>query len=212
MKKIAVITKNGSFVPFLQCDRVEHYEKRESGTEESAKRWSLVETLQFDPVRTESIQVLRAQMHAIEKMLEPKEVVAVADIAGIPFTVLDQAGHCIFTITDKKEETLDGIYAVIWASDEKARRREEMILNACPVETNTPGIYELDLVTLQRECPEVSSKKALKDFLKNTPFLELRIQCAHMPPWLEQEQQYECKSSNMDGVVHVRLNRKQCEV
>ena len=95
-------------------------------------------------------------------------------------------------------------------SDEKRRRKEEMIHNAGPVETQTPGIYFLDLGQLQTECPEVSSKKALLPFLSNTPFLELQLVCAHIPPWLETDDSYEKKVRNVNGKVHITITRKQC--
>jgi hypothetical protein len=50
-----------------------------------------------------------------------------------------------------------------------------MELPACPVETDTPGVFRLDLIRLQRERPDVSSKMALKDFLGTTPFYELHL-------------------------------------
>ncbi|WP_434084445.1 Fe-only nitrogenase accessory AnfO family protein [Lacrimispora xylanisolvens] len=47
-------------------------------------------------------------------------------------------------------------------------------------------------------------------FLSNTPFLELQLVCAHIPPWLETDGSYEKKVGNGNGKVHITITRKQC--
>ncbi len=124
--------------------------------------------------------------------------------------VFNQKGYCIFCAEMADQNTLDGMVKDMEDSDEKRRRKEEMIKNAGPVETQTPGIYFLDLAQLQKECPEISSKKALLPFFSNTPFLELQLVCAHIPPWLETDASYEKKIRKEVGGLHITVTRKQC--
>jgi len=205
VEKIAVISKDQELVPFLYCNLVEIFEKE-------GEQWRAVRTAPFSPITGNTIEKLRKETEAIMTLAEDAKAVLCRELSGIPFSVFNQKGYCIFCSEKADQDTLDGMIKDIEESDEKRRRKEEMIQNAGPVETQTPGIYFLDLVQLQTECPEVSSKKALLPFLSNTPFLELQIVCAHIPPWLETDDSYEKKvcNGNGNGKVHITITRKQC--
>ncbi|NNJ33231.1 Fe-only nitrogenase accessory AnfO family protein [Lacrimispora defluvii] len=203
MEKIAVFSKDQELVPFQSCNRVEIFEK-------DGAQWKAVRTASFSPITGNTMEKLRRETQAIMTLAEDAKAVLCRELSGIPFSVFNQKGYCIFCSEKADQDTLDGMIKDIEESDEKRRRKEEMIQNAGPVETQTPGIYFLDLVQLQAECPEVSSKKALLPFLSNTPFLELQLVCAHIPPWLETADSYEKKVCNGNGKVHLTITRKQC--
>lgn len=203
MEKIAVISKDQELVPFLYCNLVEIFEKK-------GEQWKAVRTASFSPITGNTIEKLRKETEAIMSLAKDAKAVLCRELSGIPFSVFNQKGYCIFCSEKADQDTLDGMIKDIEESDEKRRRKEEMIHNAGPVETQTPGIYFLDLVQLQTECPEVSSKKAILPFLSNTPFLELQLVCAHIPPWLETDDSYEKKVGNGNGRVHITITRKQC--
>lgn len=203
MGKIAVISKNQELVPFLHCNLVEIFEKEGSP-------WQAVRTASFSPIKGNTVEELRKETEAVLTLAEDAKAVLCRELSGIPFSVFNQKGYCIFCAEKADQDTLDGMVKDMEKSDEKRRRKEEMIKNAGPVETQTPGIYFLDLMQLQKECPEISSKKALLPFLSNTPFLELQLVCAHIPPWLETDTSYEKKIRKGEGGVHITVTRKQC--
>ncbi|MBE5988128.1 MAG: hypothetical protein E7250_10400 [Paenibacillaceae bacterium] len=203
MEKIAVISKDQELVPFLYCNLVEIFEK-------VGEQWQAVRTASFSPITGNTIEKLRKEAEAIMTLAEDAKAVLCRELSGIPFSVFNQNGYCIFCSEKADQDTFDGMIKDIEESDEKRRRKEAMIQNAGPVETQTPGIYFLDLVQLQKECPEISSKKALLPFLSHTPFLELQLVCAHIPPWLETYDSYEKKVLNGNGKVHITITRKQC--
>ena len=203
MEKIAVISKDQELVPFLYCNLVEIFEK-------VGEQWQAVRTASFSPITGNTIEKLRKEAEAIMTLAEDAKAVLCRELSGIPFSVFNQNGYCIFCSEKADQDTFDGMIKDIEESDEKRRRKEAMIQNAGPVETQTPGIYFLDLVQLQKECPEISSKKALLPFLSHTPFLELQLVCAHNPPWLETYDSYEKKVLNGNGKVHITITRKQC--
>lgn len=203
MEKIAVISKDQKLVPFLHCNLVEIYEKE--GTQ-----WQAVRTASFSPVKGNSVEELRKETEAVLTLTEDAKAILCKELSGIPFSVFNQKGYCIFCAEMADQDTLDGMVMDMEDSDEKQRRKEEMIKNAGPVETQTPGIYFLDLAQLQKECPEISSKKALLPFFSNTPFLELQLVCAHIPPWLETDASYEKKIRKEAGGLHITVTRKQC--
>ncbi|GLB28738.1 hypothetical protein LAD12857_06610 [Lacrimispora amygdalina] len=203
MEKIAVISKNQELVPFLHCNLVEIFQKE--GTQ-----WQVVRTSPFSAIKGTTVEELRKETEAVLALTEDAKAVLCRELSGIPFSVFNQKGYCIFCAPKADQDTLNGVVRDMEESDEKRRRKEEMIKNAGPVETETPGIYFLDLMQLQKECPEISSKKALLSFLSNTPFLELRLVCAHIPPWLETDAFYEKKVRPREGGVHITVTRKQC--
>lgn len=203
MAKIAVFLRDGNPAPFIECNMELIYKKGQDG-------WSLAETISFPPVPAGSVRETRLGMKEILPLAEGADAICCSEITGIPFAEFDRAGYCIFSVSMVNDRTLDGILEDIEAGDEKKRIRDEIIKNARPAETEEPGIYALDLIMLQKECPEVSSQKALREFLDTVPFLELRIDCAHIPPWLEREVRFELKSRSGDGAIHLVLTKKQC--
>lgn len=203
MDKVAVLKKDQILRPFTECNRVEIYQKRETG-------WEVTETKEFLPIRGHTVKEIRKEAEEIVYLLGETKIVLLKDIAGIAFSVFDQKGCCIFSVERADDQAFDGVMEEIEESDQKKRIREEMIHKACPVETDTPGIYQLDLLELQKECPEISSKKALMPFLLRTPFFQLRLTCAHVPPWLERDDTFESKIHSKDGRLSVIVTRKQC--
>lgn len=201
MDKIAVFSRDQKMEPFLHCNRVEIYEKQDD-------TWLLVRTISFSPVKGSSVKELRQETENVAVYAEDAKAILCKEIAGIPFSVFDKKGYGIFCTEEAGEETFQGVMADLEESDEKKRMKEEMIRNARPAQTSTPGIYHLNLLDLQKECPEVSSKKALVSFLKETPFLELHLTCAHIPPWLEHDSTLETKVQLKNGVTFVTITKK----
>jgi hypothetical protein len=115
----------------------------------------------------------------------------------------------IFQIGEISDEIFDGVVEDLKSANAEAAAKEAIIRDAKPIETSTPGVYYLDLVALQRECPEVTSKKAMMDFLRDTPFMELRLVCKHIPPWIENSGAYNVQvAGNEAGNVLVVITRK----
>lgn len=203
MEKIAVFSKDQELVPFSECDQVEMLQKE-------GALWQTAGTAFFSPIKGNTVLELRKETEAVLMHIKDTNAILCKEISGIPFSVFNQRGFCIFCADQADPDTLDGMIKDIEESNEKQKRKEEMIKNAGPVETDTPGIFFLDLLELQKECPEVSSKKALLPFLSDTPFLELHLICAHMPPWLEMNDSYEKKVIPKEGKVMVTVTKKQC--
>lgn len=203
MGKIVVFSREKEMQPFSDCNMAQVYEKQ-------GEAWNMVHTVSFSPLQSITVRELREETTKIISMIGEAEAVVCREITGIPFSVFDKSGYCIF-LTDKiSQDTLDGIIGDIEESDEKKRQKEEMIKNASPVETSTPGVYYLNLKELQEQCPDISSKKALTAFLSETPFLELHVICAHVPPWLERDSSYDKKVLSEEGETHLVITRKQC--
>jgi hypothetical protein len=151
---------------------------------------------------------LRAEIRKTLDLLGGCRVAAGASISGVLFRELDSRGFSVFEIESCSPETLDGILDDMneSLSDEDGVE----VIPTQPVETETPGVYQLDLDRLQETFPEITSKQALRDFLDTTPFIELRLLCAHVPPWLESES-LDISIEKTGAAVTAAIRKKQCK-
>jgi len=200
--KIAVFTNKASEIcDFFDACRFLIFEKR-------ADKWEITGKPEFEKIIPSNPAQTRKMTGELLRLIEGCDIIAGGLLVGIPYSVYDMAGKHIFQINEVNDAVLDGIIKDIQNANEQRDLKEKIITEARPVETATPGVYLLDLIALQNECPEVSSKKAMADFLENTPFLELRLTCKHIPPWIENSGKYNIQAKNSDGAVNAVITRK----
>jgi hypothetical protein len=204
MEKIAVfMNQDRGMANFYDCDYIMVI----------AQKLEALETervMTFDRIMPEKPIQIRNDVQKIVEMIKDCEVVAFKEISGIPYSVFDSKGFYIFSVPDYADETLKGIFSELDAFQKTRDKQEEMIKNARPVETENPGIYYFDLQKVQELCPEISSKKALKQFLETTPFMELKLVCAHIPPWLKQDERFMVKAEEHKDCVNAIVTHRQC--
>jgi hypothetical protein len=203
VRKIAVFVNRASALcGFLEAERFLVFERNSNG-------WEAVGETDFEKIAPTTPAMTRKNTEAILPFIEGCDVLAGGALSGIPFSVFDRAGLHIFEIGEINGEIFDGIIEDLRNADASKNARELIIKDARPVETPTPGVYFLDLIALQNECPEISSKKAMADFLKNTPFLELHLVCKHSPPWIENSGEYNVQvAGGEDGSVQAIITRR----
>jgi len=202
VSKIAVFTNKASEIcDFFDAGKFLIYEKK-------SDKWEITGKPEFEKIIPSAPAQTRKTTGELLPLIEGCDIVAGGLLVGIPYSVFDMAGFHIFQIDSIDNAVFDEIVKDIQNADAQKNLKERIIKEARPVETGTPGVYSLDLIALQNECPEVSSKKAMADFLENTPFLELRLICKHIPPWIENSGKYEIKAQNKDGKVSAVITRK----
>ncbi|MEA4973022.1 MAG: Fe-only nitrogenase accessory AnfO family protein [Candidatus Metalachnospira sp.] len=204
MGGIAVFTdENGNMANFYDCARFNMYSKTENG-------FKLQKTVEYEKIEPSSPLKIRRDTEALIELIENCDTVAFKEIFGIPFSVFEMAGFKIFSIDYYSDEMLMGIEEDIESLNDLKEKKEEMLNSAKPVETDTPGVYYFDLLEIQAKCPEISSKQALKQFLDSTPFMELRLVCAHIPPWIEKDTRFNIKSEKNDRGIYSVITLRQC--
>jgi hypothetical protein len=205
MSRIAVFAnKDSQICDFFDAERFLIFERSEADN-----KWKAAGETAFDRIIPSNPSLTRKSTEALLPLIGKCDVLAGGSLVGIPFSVFDRAGLRIFEIAAIGGEVFDGIIEDLRSADAAAAAREKIIRDAKPAETDTPGVYFLDLIALQRECPEISSKKAMMDFLKDTPFMELRLVCKHIPPWIENTGLYNVRASGgRDGEVQAVITRK----
>jgi hypothetical protein len=180
--------------PFAK--QVHLYEKRPGG-------WVSVQIHYVDFSRARDIPALREVVRGLADRLGGCRIAAGRGMSGILYRELDRCGFSIFEIEELSPGVLDGISRDMSEPDAAADDPSG------PVETAEPGVYTFDLVRYQNEYPDKSSKQALRPFLENTPFYELRLICSHVPPWIEKDYQTEAQTAE-DGRASVIVRKRQC--
>lgn len=200
--KIAVVLNQDSQVSSLEKKTVLTVFEKDNG-------WKIIREIPVTVDNGQNIAAMRQQFSDLAAQLEDCKIIAGNSISGIAYHTFDRLGFSIFEIQEISPVTLESILEDVSNANEEAQA--EKTVSAEPTETETPGVYNLDLLALQREHPEMTSKKALHPFFKTTPFAELHLQCAHVPPWIENDPCLLVRAQESNGVVQAVIT-KQCGV
>lgn len=143
--------------------------------------WSLGRSFPFGLGGAGTPSTARAKARELLAALGGTRVLVGRAISGVAYTVLDQAGLALCEMDAFSPDCLDALAETINTPESGPAVPDK------PVETGVPGCYVLDLKAALAAWPDLSSKKILRPFLKNTFFVELNLLCAHVPPWLPPE-------------------------
>lgn len=204
MRKIAVFRNAAGLCPFFEADRWEVHERKEAV-------WTLNREAHFARIDPGKIGQVRGRIEEILMLVIDCKVLAGGELGGVAYAMADRSGFQIFEIREVTPAILEEIWQEIINVDEENRDRALRATPKAPTETAIAGVYYLDLTTLQTEFPEVSSKKALMDFLGGTPFVELQVECRHTPPWLLRDPRFEVAEIKGDGGLTVVIRPKVCD-
>ena len=203
LSKIAIyMNYDRELVSFLEADMIAVYEKTD-------ELWDELYSFEISLGTITNMEELRRQLKNVTDKLEDCGIIAGLSLSGLSFGEFDKRGFYVFDIGDYNPDVFDNMLMDIEESAKAEEEKASIVKNTRPVETETPGVYYLNLIELQTRCPEVSSKEAMRDFLENTPLLELRLVCKHVPPWIENGP-YEVNSKQLDNGDFYAVIRKRC--
>lgn len=177
-----LFNKEGSLTDFYNVHCIKIYEKKET--------FQVVKTIENFTLDTASLSSFRSGLTQLLNELKECKVLVGSVITGIPFYFFNQNGINVCEAEVFSQELLEQLHQdyVIFSADEKTEtqgKEEKAIMPIEPMPVNSDGEYFLDFVELQKNRPEISSKKALLPFFYNTLFQKLTIVCSHVMPWLE---------------------------
>ena len=130
--------------------------------------------------KPQQAQAIRDIVRQLLSRFADTRIILSKQINGIAYQVLNRHGYHIFESDSIGD--LDGIVLEIEAVQNEAQIKKNIHLE--PYTKNDDGCYYLNLIELQREHPEISSKKALRRFMEEQTFMELELICQHLPPWM----------------------------
>jgi hypothetical protein len=204
MRRIAVFAdKDAALCNFFDADRFLVFEK-------TAGAWARARETTFARVVPSTAARTRQLTEALLPLLGACRILAGGALFGVPYAVFGRAGFHIFEIGALRDGIFDGVLEDIRRAEAARGAGEGAAAKAFPSETGVPGVYTLDWAALQRERPWLSSKKALADFLENTPFSELRLTCEHTPPWIENSGKYDIQTLHAaEGAQQLIIARRR---
>ncbi len=186
------------------------YAAREIHVYTRTETWEKTGVFHLMPFERESVGKIRQEAKRRVEIIAPCTTIAAIELSGIPFAVFGMAGFRIFTITTVQNDVLDGILEDIFEAETERQSNGFDGRQPIPIETDEPGYFYLDLIALQAASPDISSKMALENFLQNTPFMELKLRCSHIPPWLERTGLYEIETEQKNDGIIARVKKKFC--
>ena len=172
--------------------------------------WRKERTIAVSRAVTESITQIRRDAQQLAEQILPCKIIAASELSGIPYAVFDAAGFRIFEISELSDNVLDGILEDVVQAEQSTMLQVKVRQQMRPIETETAGFYYMDLIMLQTENPEISTKMALADFLENTPFMMLTLRCNHVPPWIQKTGTYTINTKEADNATIAHIQNKIC--
>lgn len=192
------MNKDGNVDSFLNISEIAVFQKEGA--------WNIQRSISTGAMPTAGVPALRTWMQSLIRSLGDCRILAGGEMTGLPYQIFGQAGFSIFTIESADPAVLDGILSDVQQLEDTALLAP---VHTTPVETGTPGVYALNLITLQQAYPEITSKMALLPFLKETPFIELHLRCQHVPPWILRD--YAVRVQRTPGGLDACILKPTCE-
>ncbi|MBR0597736.1 Fe-only nitrogenase accessory AnfO family protein [Sinanaerobacter chloroacetimidivorans] len=179
--KIAVIhNKNKQLTSLEECCSIGFYQATVAGWQPAGEiYWQIGDLSSMTHVRN-SIRILIEHLDDCRIILGRK-------ISGLPYHVFDKMGFHIFESECQESPALfqDILCEISDVQKECAKDLDREQISKSPVSPNSDGNYSLNLIDLQKAFPEISSKKALQQFIEDDDYLGLELICSHIPPWME---------------------------
>ncbi|PRR84624.1 Fe-only nitrogenase accessory AnfO family protein [Clostridium vincentii] len=177
MEKIAVfLDQDNNISSFLDGAVVKIFQKDKEG-------WKVNKLIAVDMTKVKGIRAIRHGIQDLINQFDDCKIVVVKKRFGIAYSVFYAQDFSVWELPGKKaEEILDDV--LNREKEHDCLEKEEEEKKNSYVEEVKHGEYYLDLIKVQLEDPEVSSKKALLPFIENTAFEALKLRCCHVPPWL----------------------------
>ncbi|QCC85373.1 hypothetical protein DDIC_05685 [Desulfovibrio desulfuricans] len=173
------------------------------------KGWHAAESVPFSLEGCDTLAKMRDKLRQLASLLPADSAIAGASISGVAYNELSRMGFCLCELDAFTPDILDALASEILAS-----AQGEAEVPTAPTPTDAPGVYSINLMEVQAAHPDITSKKALRPFLASTPFVELKIICGHMPPWLEEhlrQHRLTCSIARQeDGTVHASISHALC--
>ncbi|HWQ74586.1 MAG TPA: Fe-only nitrogenase accessory AnfO family protein [Syntrophomonas sp.] len=159
--------------------------------------------------RPESAETIKNMVDDLAEKFADCHIIVAQKVSGLAYQLLNKKGYAIFEAEEISGELLDGIMQDIL----QAQAVPDLPPRE-PVSPQNDGNFYFDLVRLQKAFPEISSKMALQNFIRNVNFMSLELICDHLPPWMEQAMadrslEY-CARRDEAGVNRIFITRRMC--
>lgn len=160
---------------------------------------------------------IRLDIINIAEILGSCKIFVAKGVPDLIFSMLSSMGLSIWKMDGVLEEILDYVLEKEEKEEDELKIINDSMLNQKkqikgPVGIGNNGCYVFNIKELQEHNSGITSKQALRPFLKNKSFGELIVTCTHIPQWIEQELQgpdfdYQFLRTGQDDYIMI-INKK----
>ncbi|MCZ0861352.1 hypothetical protein O0S10_08985 [Methanocorpusculum sp. MG] len=206
-KEIAVCENGAGAVAALAATTQITKYRREQGI------WEVAGVLPISIGDIGAVADLRRAVARVMELLGGCRILVASSFIGAAAYHLERCGIHLWESPDADLFSLDDILSKDEADMDQSKTpepKENFITDL------GDGIYQVSLTEIQRQNGTVTSKQVLMPILSAGTFYELRIDCCHVPPWLEGELAGGRFDSRLESVsaglskFRLYLTRKTC--
>lgn len=172
--------------------------------EKNLDKWSLERQISIC-LCLDDVSLIRKQINDLSERIKDCNIIVGKSVTGLVFNIFNKNGFYIFETENYSQDLFDSMI-----EDIEGEKNLKVEVSIEPVETDIQGYYYFDLTEAMTQYPEFSSKKLLKSFLKEKPFIQLELVCAHIPPWIENDPCLSVKTKIIENKTQAVISKKGC--
>jgi hypothetical protein len=177
---------------------------------EKNQKWE--ETTLLSEVSVSESKNIRSILDSLIYKIKDCKVIVGRMIAGMPYYMLDKNGFMICEAEECSEELLEQISQELFKEEEPQFIPDENVPKK-PMPVDNAGNYYFNFALIQKNFPEISSKKALLPFFSHELFQSITIVCTHIMPWLDnylKQMNLQMESHREDGLYTLVITHRLC--
>jgi Fe-only nitrogenase accessory protein AnfO len=151
---------------------------------EDGGKWKVLNRFENKICIAKGISAVRMAVEDTIKQLDNVKIVVASEIPGITFGTFQAAGFEIFLVENSALDILDLVKKeMLEVIEERKEKPNEFDIKQFLEPGVNKGDFSLNIEEILLKNPELTSKKILIPYLKNSEFNRLHVICSHIPKW-----------------------------
>ena len=151
---------------------------------EDGGEWKVLNRFENKICIAKGIAAVRMAVEDTIKQLDNVKIVVASEIPGIAFGTFQAAGFEIFLVENSSLDILDSVKKeMLEVIEERKEKPNEFDIKQFLEPGVNKGDFSLNMEEILLKNPELTSKKILIPYLKNSEFNRLDVICSHIPKW-----------------------------
>ncbi len=205
--RIAILlNKDQQLADFTEVTTIHIYEKSEG--------WEVVKVIESEDITDKQENDTKNFMSSLIAELEGCKVIVGTLILGIPYYLFIRAGYEVCEAPEFSMLLLEQIYddyCKPLTGENQEKKTENISTNPIPIDVD--GNFFIDIISVQKTYPQLSTKKILLPFLSDSLFNSLKIKCSHIMPWLEsyvEQRRFHIQIDRYEGQYIILISHQLC--
>ncbi len=182
---------------------------------EKSKVWEVVKVIESEDITDKQENDTKNFMLSLIAELEGCKVIVGTLILGIPYYLFIRAGYEVCEASEFSMLLLEQLYddycKPLTRENQEENQTENVSTNPIPIDVE--GNFFIDIISVQKTYPQLSTKKILLPFLSDSLFSSLKIKCSHIMPWLEsyvEQRRFHIQIDRYEGQYIILITHQLC--